>query len=74
MTQPPELVAERAARSPRGAGCLRGVGEWEGGFLISFDPAVDSLMVASEASGGSGRAFKCTDEALAGLDKPCGVG
>lgn len=51
-----------------------GVGEWERGFLISLDRAVDSLMVAFEASGGSGRAFKCTDEALAGLDKPCGMG
>lgn len=31
-------------------------------------------MVASEASGGCGRDFECTDEALAGLDKPCGEG
>ena len=44
-----------------------------GGALVSLNAAVDSLRSASMASGGGGRAQKCTDEASAALDKPCGL-
>lgn len=63
LTQPPGLVADGAAGSPRGAGCLFCDGR--AGFLVSFGPAVDSAMAAPGASGGSGGAPKCLAQALA---------
>lgn len=36
VTQPPGPVAERAARSPKGAGCLLEDGEWEGASSLAL--------------------------------------